>query len=69
MGMNHIVLLTTERKVFVVGACGNGQLGLGSDIRELKDWTEVQLSLKGNQRVASVHAGYKNSFLIVEDVR
>jgi alpha-tubulin suppressor-like RCC1 family protein len=68
VGMNHIVLLTTERKVFVVGAGRNGQLGLGPDIRELKDWKQVRLPLKEKQRVANVHAGYKNSFLIVEDI-
>jgi alpha-tubulin suppressor-like RCC1 family protein len=68
VGMNHLIVLTTERKVFVVGAGGNGQLGLGAAIKELEDWKEVNLSLQEGQRVVSVHAGYKNSFLIVENV-
>jgi alpha-tubulin suppressor-like RCC1 family protein len=68
VGMNHIVVLTTERKVFVVGTGGNGQLGLGAAIKELKDWKEVVLPLKERQRVVSVSAGYKNSFVIVDDV-
>jgi hypothetical protein len=54
--------------VFVVGAGGNGQLGLGAAIKELEDWKEVNLSLQEGQRVVSVHAAYKNSFLIVENV-
>ena len=68
VGMNHIVVLTTERRVFVVGTGGNGQLGLGAAIKELKDWKEAVLPLKEGQRVVSVCAGYKNSFVIVEDV-
>jgi alpha-tubulin suppressor-like RCC1 family protein len=65
VGMNHLIVLTTGRKVFVVGAGGNGQLGLKET--ELKEWREVCLPLKEGQRVVSVHAGYKNSFVVVED--
>jgi alpha-tubulin suppressor-like RCC1 family protein len=65
VGANHMVVLTTERKVFVVGAGGNGQLG--SDEKQLNDWKEVCLPLIPGQRVAKVYAGYKNSFIIVED--
>jgi alpha-tubulin suppressor-like RCC1 family protein len=65
VGENHIIVLTTDRKVFVVGAGGNGQLG--SDEKQLNDWKEACLPLKPGQRVAGVYAGYKNSFVIVED--
>lgn len=68
VGMNHMVVLTTERRIFVVGAGGNGQLGLGSEAQEVKDWKEVVLPLREGQHTVSVHAGYKNSFVIVEDV-
>jgi hypothetical protein len=47
-----------------VGEGSSGQLGL--DLKELVDWKEVALPLKDNQQIASVHAGYKNSFVIVE---
>ena len=64
VGFNHLVVLTTERKVFIVGNGGNGQLGL--DLEILEDWKEVYLPLKEGQRVAKVYAGYKNTFLLVE---
>ena len=68
VGMNHMIVLTTERRIFVVGAGGNGQLGLGSGLRELKDWKEVVMLLREGQQAVNVHAGYKNSFIIVKDV-
>ena len=68
VGMNHVIVLTTERRIFIVGAGGNGQLGLGSAIKELKDWKEVVMPLGGGQHIVSVHAGYKNSFVIVKGV-
>ncbi len=68
VGVNHMMILTTERRLFVVGVGSNGQLGLGLDFKELKNWTEVCLPLKNGQRLVSVYAGYKNSFVLVEDV-
>jgi alpha-tubulin suppressor-like RCC1 family protein len=67
VGINHMIVLTTKGKLFVVGAGENGQLGLEAASKEVKDWKEVRLPLKEGQQVASVHAGYKNSFVIVED--
>lgn len=66
VGADHILALTTEHKLYVAGANRNGQLGL--DVEELNEWKEVALQLRGNQRVVSVHAGYKNSFLLVQDI-
>jgi alpha-tubulin suppressor-like RCC1 family protein len=66
VGMNHILALTTERKLFVAGDGSSGQLGL--DVEVLTNWKEVSLPLKSGQRIASVHAGYKNSMVIVENV-
>jgi len=68
VGMNHMIVLTTDGKVFVVGAGGNGQLGIGDKIEMVKDWKEAVLPLSEKQRVVGVHAGYKNSFVLVEDI-
>ena len=67
VGMNHLIVLTTESRIFIVGEGGNGQLGLGA-VKELRDWKEVILSLKAGQQCLSVHAGYKNSLIILGDV-
>ena len=66
VGFNHMMVLTTERKLFIVGEGGSGQLGYES--QRLEDWKEISLPLKGNQQVSSIHAGYKTSFVLVEDV-
>jgi alpha-tubulin suppressor-like RCC1 family protein len=65
VGADHILALTTEHRLYVVGANMNGQLGL--DLKEMSEWREVALPLEGKQ-IVGVHAGYKNSFLLVEDI-
>ncbi|KAK0102464.1 hypothetical protein ONS95_006083 [Cadophora gregata] len=65
VGMNHMLVVTMNRKLFVVGEGGNGQLGL--EVKELEDWKEVKLPLREGQTITSVHAGYKNSFVMVEN--
>jgi alpha-tubulin suppressor-like RCC1 family protein len=65
VGSHHMIALTVERKLFVVG---EGSSGHGLDTKELADWREAALPLKDSQQIASVHAGYKNSFVIVENV-
>ncbi len=66
VGNDHMLALSTDHRLFVVGDGGNGQLGLEHCVRaeELK---EVVLALKKNQRPVSVHAGYKTSFVMVTD--
>lgn len=66
VGANHIIALTTEQKLYGVGANGNGQLGL--DVEELSEWREVFLPLSEKQQIVSIQAGYKNSFVLVEDI-
>ncbi len=66
VGMNHILVLTTGYKLFVVGSGQHGQLG--SDMQEAEDWTEVILPLKEGQHIVGVHAGYKSSFLLVDNI-
>ena len=65
VGADHILALTTEYKLYVIGANRNGQLGL--DMEDLCEWREVSLPLDG-KRIVSIHAGYKNSFLLVENI-
>ncbi|KAE9375386.1 RCC1/BLIP-II [Stipitochalara longipes BDJ] len=67
VGVDHILALTTEHKLYVVGANKNGQLGLNVD--ELSEWKEVALPLDEKQLIVSVHAGYKNSFMLIENVK
>jgi len=50
----------------VVGEGANGQLGL--DVKNLNEWKEVKLTLGEGQRIMSVHAGYKSSFVLVQNV-
>ncbi|KAK2625816.1 hypothetical protein QTJ16_005128 [Diplocarpon rosae] len=63
VGMDHMLVVTTAHKLFVVGSGGSKQLGL--DVEEAKGWTEVKMPLQEGQRIVGVHAGYKNSFVLV----
>ncbi|CCU77204.1 RCC1 superfamily ATS1 domain protein [Blumeria hordei DH14] len=64
IGNDHVIALTTDGRLFVVGLGSNGQLGRKVD--RLDDWNEVCLTLGEGQRITEVHAGYKSSFIIVE---
>lgn len=66
VGSNHLIALSTEHRIFVVGDGSNGQLGM--DVKELREWKEVILPLNKDQQVHGIHAGYKTSFVIVENV-
>jgi alpha-tubulin suppressor-like RCC1 family protein len=65
VGMDHMIALSTERRLYVVGSGDNGQLGV--DEIQRNGWREVSLPLKPGMKIVSVYAGYKNSFLVVED--
>jgi alpha-tubulin suppressor-like RCC1 family protein len=67
VGFDHIVVLTTENEVYVVGQGENGQLGLGKNVTQLKGWQKVSLPADG-KRIVGVHAGYKNTFLLLENI-
>lgn len=66
VGNDHLIVLSTTGKLFVVGQGGSGQLGLGKCMKK-EEWMEVVLPLKENQQVVSVHAGYKTSFIVIDD--
>ncbi|KUI57734.1 Regulator of chromosome condensation [Cytospora mali] len=64
VGESHLVVLTTEGEVFVVGDNGNGQLGLPG--KSVESWTRVELNLQDERRAVGVAAGPRNSFIIVQ---
>jgi alpha-tubulin suppressor-like RCC1 family protein len=66
VGENHMIAMTTNHKIFVVGIGGNGQLGMAMD--QLEDWKEVSPPLKNGQQIVDIHAGYKNSFVLVQNL-
>ncbi|EPE27293.1 RCC1/BLIP-II [Glarea lozoyensis ATCC 20868] len=67
-GKDCMLVLTVNHKLFVLGSNANGQLGLG-DVESVAEWTEVTLPLKEGGIIKSVHTGYKNSFVVVENPR
>lgn len=64
VGEAHVIVLTTSRDVFVIGSNGNGQLGLGREIKAVESWTKVSIEKK-EVEVVAVAAGPRNSFLVV----
>jgi alpha-tubulin suppressor-like RCC1 family protein len=68
IGNQHVIVLTTEHRVFVLGDNRSGQLGLGETL-QCDQWTEVSLPIVGEkQHVTKVYAGHNNSVLLVEDI-
>jgi len=63
VGFNHLMVLTTDHNLFMVGDGRSGQLGM--NIKKLDDWKEVKLPLRPGQQIVGIYAGYKNSFLLV----
>jgi regulator of chromosome condensation len=63
VGEAHMIVLTTSGEIFAIGENGNGQLGLPSKSEET--WGRVPVDLKDHRRVVGVHAGARNSFLLV----
>ncbi|PBP20087.1 putative Serine/threonine-protein kinase Nek9 [Diplocarpon rosae] len=64
VGMDHMLVVTTGHKLFVVGSGGSKQLGV--DVEEAESWMEVKLPLQEGKRIVGVHAGYKSSFVLVD---
>ncbi|CCC07554.1 unnamed protein product [Sordaria macrospora k-hell] len=64
IGTNHMIALTDQGEVYVIGENWCGQLGLGEEIECVMKWEKVPLSLDGKV-VKSVAAGPWTSFLIV----
>ncbi|KAK3293476.1 regulator of chromosome condensation 1/beta-lactamase-inhibitor protein II [Chaetomium fimeti] len=67
VGESHMLVLTTDAEVYVVGDNTNGQLGLpGTD--STTSWTRIDLAsvLGAGETVTGVVAGPRNSFLIAQ---
>lgn len=67
VGESHMIALTTDGRVFVIGDNKNGQLGL--DTERAADWTKVNLSIRESQKVRGVTAGPRSSFITVEKIK
>ncbi|KAK5661480.1 hypothetical protein OQA88_11384 [Cercophora sp. LCS_1] len=67
VGEAHLIVLTMTGEVYVIGSNGNGQLGLGLDVKEAESWTKVSIAGReeGNM-IMGVAAGPRNSFLTVQ---
>lgn len=74
VGERHMIVLTANSEVCVIGSNANGQLGLGrewetadrSDV--LRTWKKVDgLSSGRNGRVIGVYAGLRTSFAVVTE--
>ncbi|TGO19012.1 hypothetical protein BTUL_0006g00450 [Botrytis tulipae] len=71
IGDNHMVVLTTDGELYVIGENGNGQLGLGEGGKErCGEWRLVDLGFEegSTKKCVGVRAGYKCSFALVEDL-
>jgi alpha-tubulin suppressor-like RCC1 family protein len=67
VGDSHVIILTLDRRVLVIGKGENGQLGLGEGAEELREWREVDLALEAGWRPLQVVAGPRCSFVLVSN--
>ncbi|TGO87308.1 hypothetical protein BPOR_0235g00090 [Botrytis porri] len=70
IGENHMLVLTTDGELCVIGENGNGQLGLGEGEKErCGEWRLVDLEFGegSTKKCVGVRAGYKCSFALVQD--
>ncbi|KAI1456133.1 RCC1/BLIP-II [Annulohypoxylon moriforme] len=65
VGESHIIVLTSEHDVYVIGENTNGQLGLS--VEEARSWTRISLQLKVEQIVCGVNAGQRTSFILIKE--
>ncbi|KAB5582737.1 regulator of chromosome condensation 1/beta-lactamase-inhibitor protein II [Coniochaeta sp. 2T2.1] len=64
VGDSHLIVLTDDDKIMVIGDNTHGRLGIAAD--KATEWTEVDLELHGEvEAIMCVKAGPKNSFIIV----
>ncbi|KAI0096572.1 RCC1/BLIP-II [Daldinia grandis] len=64
VGESHVIVLTSEGHVYVIGDNGNGQLGLPDS--EASSWTKVPLHLEAGQVACGVEAGRSTSFVLAK---
>ena len=67
VGDGHVIVLTSDRRVLVMGKGENGQLGMGEGVEGLPEWREVDLNLEAGWRPLQVAAGPRCSFVLVSN--
>lgn len=65
IGDYHMIALTDDDRVMVIGSNTNGQLGI--PVEKATTWTEVPFELGEESAVMAVRAGPRTSFLIIEN--
>ncbi|KAI1388878.1 RCC1/BLIP-II [Hypoxylon trugodes] len=65
VGESHIIALTSNSDVYVIGDNTNGQLGLS--IKEARSWTKIHLHLGVDRVTCSVGAGGRTSFILTKN--
>ncbi|KAK3315324.1 regulator of chromosome condensation 1/beta-lactamase-inhibitor protein II [Apodospora peruviana] len=68
IGDDHLLALTTDNELYVVGDNSSGQLGFPPDTKSfIGEWTLVHIPgvEQGGKSIAAVVAGPRNSFVIV----
>ena len=65
-GLEHVLLLTEEGKLFVWGSNEYGQCGLGEKVRDVSEIPQA-LKLPDNVRVVKISAGWYHSAVICEN--
>ncbi|KAK3321015.1 regulator of chromosome condensation 1/beta-lactamase-inhibitor protein II [Cercophora scortea] len=66
IGAGHLLTLTVDGELFVLGDNTNGQLGL-PQVKSTSSWTRVDVGLGVKQSIAGVVAGPRSSFLIIRN--
>ncbi|PHH90282.1 hypothetical protein CDD83_4083 [Cordyceps sp. RAO-2017] len=65
VGDSHVIALTTDGSIFVLGDNTNGQLGLGKNgIGEVQSWTKAPFHLPDGHEAVAVAAGPRSSFIL-----
>lgn len=65
IGQSHLLVLTTQGRVYVIGENRNGQLGLAS-IATVDTWTPIDLNLQQGSRAVALAAGPRASFIMIK---
>ncbi|KAI2634346.1 RCC1/BLIP-II [Hypomontagnella submonticulosa] len=65
VGESHMIVLSSEGHVYVIGDNANGQLGL--PVKKARSWTRVPLHLEVGWIVCSIEAGLRASFILTKN--
>lgn len=68
IGVGHIIVLTTDNCVYVLGQNSNGQLGVGRDIPRVPNWTLIY-DAREQIEIMAVAAGPVSSFIVTGTAR